>query len=350
LYQAGIDYDSLSLRLLFEAREFLNNGNYEMADKYYQRSNKVLAMSWDSFSSAIEVFNGSLDASEKAAGTIKELCEWTSTTGLTILNPAMGKAVEYIYSACDIAIDYSNEGFGEATRTFVSKAVIEVVFNQIPFEKLDGRTISDYMSNKVGKITFPFLEDNEARQYIASKLTKKLSNQITQEMAEQLISHMLEELENEIHYEAVKVESPVELRLYNSEGLVTGLVTGTIKQEIPSTFYADITIIVFFTEENYRYEIICTEEGTYGLQIVSVKDEVKNVLHLTEISTSQSTTHNYTLDWDVVSEGGEGTCTRVLTPIISGLTTSLFMSVTPYQSLFTRRDTRHVNLVERFTS
>lgn len=36
-----------------------------------------------------------------------------------------------------------------------------------------------------------------------------------------------------------------------------------------------------------------------------MKEEVKNALHLTEIPTSQGVIHDYTLDWDVVSEGGE---------------------------------------------
>jgi len=101
--------------------------------------------------------------------------------------------------------------------------------------------------------------------------------------------------------------SPGELRVYDSERRVTGLVSGEVKEEIPNSMYdtESKTVIIFSPSDTYRYEVVGTNKGIYGLTIASVKDKGATTFTATEVSTSDKAVHQYTVDWDALKEGEE---------------------------------------------
>jgi len=105
-----------------------------------------------------------------------------------------------------------------------------------------------------------------------------------------------------------KIFSSAELRVYNSQGQVSGLVNGDIRQDIPNSMYDEENeaVGVFFPNDSYTSEIVGTREGNYGLQVVSVEDEECTTFTATDIPTAPGTVHLYTFDWDALSQGGEG--------------------------------------------
>ena len=107
--------------------------------------------------------------------------------------------------------------------------------------------------------------------------------------------------------------SPGELRVYDSEKRVTGLVSGEIKEEIPNSIYNDEskTVVMFSPSDTYRYEVVGTDEGKYGLTIASVKDGKATTFTATEVPTSTNATHQYAVDWSVVSKGEEGVIVQI---------------------------------------
>jgi len=107
------------------------------------------------------------------------------------------------------------------------------------------------------------------------------------------------------------IGSPGELRIYDSEGHVTGLVNGEIKEEIPSSAYANGTILILFSNETYRYEVAGINEATYELLIISVEDVNATTFTATEIPTSSNAIHQYTIDWSVLSQGEEGVTVQI---------------------------------------
>jgi hypothetical protein len=107
--------------------------------------------------------------------------------------------------------------------------------------------------------------------------------------------------------------SPGELRVNDSQGRVTGLVNGEVKMEIPNSyyFYSSRTVTIFFQNDSYAAEVVGTGEGTYGLEITSVEDGKATTFTATAIPTSLDATHQYTLDWDALSQGEEGVTVKV---------------------------------------
>jgi len=94
------------------------------------------------------------------------------------------------------------------------------------------------------------------------------------------------------------VASPVELRVHDSQGNITGLVNGEVKEEIPNSMYVREykTAVIFSPCDCYLYQVVGMSEGTYGLEVISVKDGEAATATITAIATAPNATDNYTVD------------------------------------------------------
>ena len=106
-------------------------------------------------------------------------------------------------------------------------------------------------------------------------------------------------------------QSPAEFRIYDSEGRVTGLVEGTLKEEIPNSLSMGKTVFIFNAADSYRYEVVGTDEGTYGLNIFLVGEEKVDTFRLTDAPISARGVHEYAIDWDALSQGEEGVSVQI---------------------------------------
>jgi parallel beta-helix repeat protein len=104
------------------------------------------------------------------------------------------------------------------------------------------------------------------------------------------------------------IKSPCELRIYDSQGRVTGCINGTIKEEIPNSIYDDETktVIIFSPNDTYRHEVVGLGEGTYGTDIISGEYENVTYFSIVGISTRENATHEYIVNWTVLSQGEAG--------------------------------------------
>jgi parallel beta-helix repeat protein len=102
--------------------------------------------------------------------------------------------------------------------------------------------------------------------------------------------------------------SPGELRIYDSQGMVTGLVNGEVIEEIPNSMYdsESESVVVFDAMDNYEYGVVGLETEIYGLSIASNKAGDTQTFTATDIPTAPGTVHQYTIDWEALSEGGAG--------------------------------------------
>jgi len=107
------------------------------------------------------------------------------------------------------------------------------------------------------------------------------------------------------------IGSPSELRIYDSEGRVTGLVNGEVKEEIPGSAYTNGTIMLLYPNETYRYELVGIHSGTYRWLTISVENVDATTFNATDIPTSPSANHQYTIDWATLSLGEEGITVQV---------------------------------------
>ena len=109
----------------------------------------------------------------------------------------------------------------------------------------------------------------------------------------------------------VSLASPGELRIYDSQGRVTGLVNGEVKTEVPNSDYYNEQLIVFNARDSYRYEVVGVDDDTYGLNVTRVSDRGIETFNATAVPTSANTIHQYTVDWDVLSRGEKGVTLKI---------------------------------------
>jgi hypothetical protein len=92
---------------------------------------------------------------------------------------------------------------------------------------------------------------------------------------------------------------------------VTGVVNGEVREEIPKSLYFDETITIFSPADSYSYKIAGTDEGSYGLEVNSVENEKTTTFTATEIPTTPGTIHDYSVDWDALSENKQGVTVQI---------------------------------------
>jgi hypothetical protein len=105
--------------------------------------------------------------------------------------------------------------------------------------------------------------------------------------------------------------SPAEVRVYDSQERVTGLVNGDVKNEILYSDYYDNTVTILHPSGSYRYEVAGVGKGTYGLDIVSIEDSEATMFIATDIPITSRAVHQYTIDWDAFSQGEKEVVIRI---------------------------------------
>jgi hypothetical protein len=104
------------------------------------------------------------------------------------------------------------------------------------------------------------------------------------------------------------VHSPVELRVYDDMGRMTGVKDGTVFEQIPDSYYDEESeaVIILNAEANGvvidRVELIGTDDGVYGLDIIllDADDEVADSLIMKDIPVKEGEVHQWTFDWETI--------------------------------------------------
>jgi len=104
------------------------------------------------------------------------------------------------------------------------------------------------------------------------------------------------------------VHSPVELRVYDTMGRMTGLENGIVITEIPDSYYdaESESVIIVNAEANGvivdRIELIGTDDGVYGLDVIlhENEDSTDSVI-MKEIPVTENEVHEWVFEWDTFS-------------------------------------------------
>jgi hypothetical protein len=309
LYQTGIDFDSLSFRALINAQRALQSNNIPSAEKYLHDYYTYTLLSAKSFNAAAEFFDNALQAGEILAEGIRNGCQAAVKFGLAFVNPTAAKAADYIYIASDFVVDYILRGEEDALKDAIVKVAITGLLSEVHIEAFGGRTIADYIENRIGKVTFPILQEafnSEQIQFALSRIIKEAGVDITGEIADEIASKILDELTNALSLEQAEAKSPVELRAYDSEGNLVGLINGQVEHKITRSIYNSGTITILFTSGSYKYQVSGTGEGSYGLELTRTEGEQSTIFTATDIPITSGAVHQYNIDdWDALAEGDE---------------------------------------------
>jgi len=111
----------------------------------------------------------------------------------------------------------------------------------------------------------------------------------------------------------LELGSPVEIRVCDSEGKITGLLNGELKEELLNSMYDEENkfLTIFFPSEFYRYEIKGIEEGEYSLGNVSITNGALIDFGALNIPISTGAIHQYNIDWDKLLRGEAGVTLQI---------------------------------------
>lgn len=106
--------------------------------------------------------------------------------------------------------------------------------------------------------------------------------------------------------------TPAEIQVCDPQDRITGLVNGKVKEEIPNSTYGEENeAVLLFEPLIYCYRVVGIDIGTYGLEIASIEEGETTTFTAVDIPTATEATHQYTIDWDALSQGEEGVTVKV---------------------------------------
>jgi len=308
LYFTGIDYDCTSRIALANAKAALNRGDIEIAQEYVQDYFLYNKLSLMSFNAATQYFQGMAGAAEMWAEGIRDGCQTAIKFGLTFISPEAAKVADYFFIFSDFVVDYYFRGQDEALKDALVKASIAALFNEIKLAP-GGRTLENYIGNRVGKVTFPLLQTwikSGQWQFFLSKSLKYGANWLSEEVAEEVALLIIDALEKGINSIESQVRSPVELRVYDSQGNATGLFNGQIEHGIPRSMCDNERVIIFFPSSPCTYYSIGKDEGVYGLDVFHDEGGDTDNFGARDVSISVGAVDQYMVDWDAIARGEPG--------------------------------------------
>jgi len=104
--------------------------------------------------------------------------------------------------------------------------------------------------------------------------------------------------------------SSAEMRVYDLQRQVTGVIDGKIRTDIPHSGFCDDTVVILWPTGSYTCEVVGTTEGTYDLAMVTVGKKTSTFAH-TDVTTSAGAVHQYDIDWGAVVEGEKDVTMRI---------------------------------------
>lgn len=93
------------------------------------------------------------------------------------------------------------------------------------------------------------------------------------------------------------IGSPGELRIYDSEGRLTGVKDGHLTNEIPGSWYSDGQFFLTDVQNNYYFSFFGTESGRYNLIINQVINGELRRVGINELPILPDEIHDYRIDW-----------------------------------------------------
>jgi 3D (Asp-Asp-Asp) domain-containing protein len=112
---------------------------------------------------------------------------------------------------------------------------------------------------------------------------------------------------------AASLKSPGELRVYDGDGRIAGVVDGQVVDDIPDAAYdrARNEIVVVFPQEPLRYVVVGTAIGEYSLSIECAEEGRSTTFSARAIPTAEGAVHQYTIGWDALRRGEDGVAVTV---------------------------------------
>jgi len=312
LYHAGKGYQQVAFKSATDAEQAWGEVRIEEARAFLNEAYRYDMMSAQSFAAAAELVDRNLELLEKLVGGVAKGCELVVRYSVKIAYPAAAPIADAFYLALNFGITTKLEGVIPAVKDALLDTVLQLVFFDPKFISLGDNTLLEYVNRVSEFVPLDTILANEYFMqefgtYLRVVLEERIADLILEETVG-LITHWLVSIAESVLGEG---KSPVDIRVFDSKGRITGLIDGVVKHEIPMSFYYNGTVKIFFPSDIYRFELVGTDEGTYGLDIVAVRTGNVTEVTCSNIPTLDNATHQYVVDWDALYVGEEGATVMV---------------------------------------
>lgn len=213
---------------------------------------------------------------------------------------AWGPHTEQIYRASFSLKSPIGIFSGDTKRTFD-----EGVFEGILIKGTD--TINIFMQGVTLKEGWPSI-DTKLFSFQSSAVDPHVGT-VEPSLVQKILDKLLDVVTGKL--DIVMIHSPGEFRIYDSQGHIAGLLNEEIKLEIPGSAYKDGTLLICPATDSYRYVVVGTEHGTYGLCITHATEDEALTFTATNIPISTSSVHQYTINWYAVARGEKGVTIQI---------------------------------------
>jgi len=258
-----------------------------------------------------------------------------SIAGVTALNPIVGAGLRTIYLAYQM--HSLRQIFSKINKENYITALAEYILSRGNFYEspetaweaasasvdraISARAVplaEGERREKIREETWSYFEELWREYGDEGDFGVGLSEDFQQENKNKLKNLLLSALKDPYGGELVSrkvahVASPVELRVYDSEGGLTGVINGEEKAEIPYSVY-DIetdTATIFLANDSLKYDVAGISAGTYTLEITSIENGQIINFTAANIQISTAAIHQYTIDWVALSQDEDGVTVMV---------------------------------------
>jgi len=247
--------------------------------------------------------------------------EQVVVTVITNINPAAGLTLSTILLAKKFGETYKTyrefeEKFGEYLHTFVGgRSLLSYLYYRKTGLYITQIILPSGMSEEeiLDKFNYLWETYGDHLRSDGSGLDPEFKDEVLKGLKNVLINALAEKQFEFRDREIIVPKSPVELRVSDSSGNVTGLLNGQLKEEIPQSFCDEETgmVIIFFPTDSFLYNVIGAEDGEYGLEIRSLREGKKQAFAASNIPIKDDAIHQYTINWDLISQGESGATVKI---------------------------------------
>lgn len=152
-YFAAHGYRSMAARAISRAGRALERGDVQGAGNYIGEFDRYQKLFTLSNKGAIAAYEGNSTAASTFAGGIYKGSKAAVKFGSRfVLGPTGSRLVDQGYDALDFLVDIPELGVNQAAKQALTNKLIDVVFEELPIEKLDGKTISQFLEKSTTKM------------------------------------------------------------------------------------------------------------------------------------------------------------------------------------------------------
>jgi len=337
-YWVGVHYDSLRQGALRDSLIAASQGNHQLGREYFDDATRYAELREKAWGAADAVHKENSEAALLAVETIRATCQTTVKIGLAMTGVGLPWVLLHDAAclASDFAVDVGLDGPDEAKRQLATGIVVTGLLRGLGPGDAVSSEVLQRLPTKLATESLGLMREPVAREGLIRALVSGVEG-LLEPAAERILEELADRLEETAGSIVITdrtaglnpaalsrassprssvsprdmVESPIELRVRDSAGNVTGIVNGHVSSEASRAVYDMGRIIVYGDPDEYEFQIAGVSQGEFSVSIHQYTASGEQQVNATNISTDDLTTHSFQVNWEGLTLGGAGVAIEI---------------------------------------